>query len=92
VLDILKGAVREGGSRAEIWGKPGGIAQATSDFESLEGTSQTAGTVRIKELPKGQGREVLRTNPENFSCDGRPSLDIQPPGGGYKAIAIRYNQ
>jgi RHS repeat-associated protein len=35
VQDILQGAVREGGSRTEIYSKPGGFAQATKDFESL---------------------------------------------------------
>jgi RHS repeat-associated protein len=87
VQDILQGAVREGGSRTEIYAKPGGFAQATKDFESLEGSAQTVGPVRIKDLPNGQGRAVLR----NFSSDGRPTLEIQPAGGGYKGTAIRYN-
>ncbi len=87
VQDILQGALREGGSRTEIFSKPGGFAQATKDFESLEGSAQTVGPVRIKDLPNGQGRAVLR----NFSSDGRPTLEIQPAGGGYKGTAIRYN-
>ncbi|MGI8745809.1 MAG: RHS repeat domain-containing protein [Bryobacteraceae bacterium] len=87
VQDILQGAVREGGSRTDIYSKPGGFAQATQDFESLEGTSQTVGPVRIKDLPNGGGRAVLR----NLSSDGRPTLEIQPAGGGYKGTAIRYN-
>jgi RHS repeat-associated protein len=86
--DLLQGAVRDGGSRSEIWSKPGGYAQATKDFESLDGTSQNLGRVQIKDLPDGQGRAVLR----NFSSDGRPTLELQPAGGGYKGTAIRYNQ
>jgi|GEM_PF-1334368 len=87
VQDILQGAVDEGGSRAQIFSKPGGFAQATKDFEALEGQSQNLGRVQVKDLPNGQGRAVLR----NFSSDGRPTLEIQPAGGGYKSVAIRYN-
>ena len=87
VQDILQGAVDEGGSRAQIFSKPGGFAQATKDFEALEGQSQNLGRVQVKDLPGGQGRAVLR----NFSSDGRPTLEIQPAGGGYKSTAIRYN-
>lgn len=85
VQDILRGAVREGGSRTEIYAKPGGFAQATEDFEALEGSAQILGRVRVKDLPNGQGRAVLR----NFSSDGRPTLEIQPAGGGPKGTAIR---
>lgn len=91
VQDILKGATREGGTRANVFSKPGGVAQATKDFNSLGGKAVQAGNVMIKDLPGGQGRAVLRTDPSTWSTDGRPSLDIQPTGGGYKAIAIRYN-
>ena|SRR6185437_7931185 len=37
VQDILKGATREGGTIAEIYSKPGGVAQAMKDFNSLGG-------------------------------------------------------
>ncbi len=87
VQDILQGAVDEGGSRAQIFSKPGGFAQATKDFEALEAQSQNLGRVQVKDLPGGQGRAVLR----NLSSDGRPTLKIQPAGGGYKSVAIRYN-
>ena len=90
VEDILKGATREGGTRADIYSKPGGVAQAKKDFNSLGGIAVKTGDVTIKDLPGG-GRAVLRTDPSTWSTDGRPSLDIQPTGGGYKAIAIRYN-
>jgi RHS repeat-associated protein len=85
--DILQGAVKEGGSRADIYAKPGGFAQATKDFDALGGQAQSLGRVQIKDLPNGAGRAVLR----NFSSDGRATLEIQPAGGGYKSIAIRYN-
>jgi RHS repeat-associated protein len=87
VRDILKGAVRQGGSRAEIFSKNGGLNQAVKDFESLGGTTKTVGRIKYKDLPNGEGRAVLRS----FSKDGRPTLEIQPAGGGYKGIAIRYN-
>jgi RHS repeat-associated protein len=87
VQDILQGAVNEGGSRAQIFSKPGGFAQATKDFEALDGQAVNLGRVRVKDLPNGQGRAVLR----DFSKDGRPTLEIQPVGGGYKSTAIRYN-
>ncbi len=90
VDDILQGAVREGGSSSQIFGKSGGVQQAESDFNALPGHEQVAGPVKIKDLPGG-GRAVLRTDPSTWSTDGRPSLDIQPSGGGYKQVAIRYN-
>ncbi|HKN71902.1 MAG TPA: RHS repeat-associated core domain-containing protein [Terriglobales bacterium] len=80
--EILQGAVEEGGQAT----KSGGIAQATKDFEALEGQSQNLGRVQMKELPDG-GKAVLR----NFSKDGRPTLEYQPASGGSKTQWIRYN-
>lgn len=70
--------------------KSGGFAQAKKDFDSLDGTAVQAGRVQIKDLPNGEGRAVLR----NFSSSGtgnRPTLELQPAGGGFKGQAIRYN-
>jgi RHS repeat-associated protein len=80
--EILQGAVEESGQAT----KSGGIAQATKDFEALEGQSQNLGRVQMKELPDG-GKAVLR----NFSKDGRPTLEYQPASGGSKTQWIRYN-
>jgi hypothetical protein len=90
VQEILEGAASEGWSRASIFSKPGGMAQATKDFNALDGTARKAGNVMIKDLPNGGGRAVLRTDPSTWS-NGRSSLDIPPTGGGYKSTAIRYN-
>jgi hypothetical protein len=88
VKDLLIGATPEGGTRTDIYSKPGGYSQARADFEALGGQSRANGRLLVKDLPNGQGRAVLR----DFSTDGRPTLEIQPPGGGYKATAIRYNK
>jgi hypothetical protein len=90
VPDILQGATPDGGSRANLYSKPGGVGQARQDYNDLGGKPEVRGTVTIKNLPGG-GRAVLRTDPSTWSSDGRPALDIQPQGGGYKAISIRYN-
>jgi RHS repeat-associated protein len=87
VADVLQGATPEGGSRTDIYSKPGGMQQAQKDFNDLAGGNpEVRGPVQIKELGDGR-RAVLR----DFSTDGRPTLEIQPPGGGYKQITIRYN-
>jgi hypothetical protein len=50
-----------------------------------------AGNVTIKEVD-GVGRVVLRTDPAALGKGGKPTLEIQPSGGGSsKTIAIRYN-
>jgi RHS repeat-associated protein len=85
--DLLQGLVRDGGSRSEIYTKSGGNAQAEKDFDALGGTAQNLGRVKVKDLPNGEGRAVLRA----FSSGGKPTLELQPAGGGYKGIAIRYN-
>jgi RHS repeat-associated protein len=91
VDDILQGAAPEGGSRSGIYSKPGGITQAKDDFNALAGGKPEArGPVQIKQLADGR-RAVLRTDPSTWSSDGRPAVDIQPQGGGYKQISIRYN-
>ena len=81
--EILQGAVEDASGQST---KSGGIAQATKDFEALEGQSQNLGRVQMKELPDG-GKAVLR----NFSKDGRPTLEYQPASGGSKTQWIRYN-
>jgi RHS repeat-associated protein len=93
VQDILQGATSEGGSRANIFSKPGGIVQATKDFNALDGNAVKAGNVLIKDLSDGQGRAVLRTDPSTFGGGGagRPTMEIQPAGGGYAQTKIRYN-
>ncbi|MGO8790081.1 MAG: hypothetical protein ACLQVL_22225, partial [Terriglobia bacterium] len=91
VPDILQGATPDGGSRSNIYSKPGGASQAQQDFNDLGGGKpEVRGPVTIKELTGG-GRAVLRTDPSTWSSDGRPTLDIQPQGGGYKQMSIRYN-
>ena len=65
--------------------KPGGIVQAENDFKSLAGREEIRGPVRIKELPDGR-TAVLRTDPSVWSKDGRPTLEIQPAGGGSAEI------
>jgi RHS repeat-associated protein len=93
VQDVLKGATRTGGTRAETWTKGGGVAQAVKDFDALEGQGVKAGNVMIKELPDGQGRAVLRTDPSTWGggANARPTLEVQPAGGGYPGTKIRYN-
>jgi len=81
--DLLQGTVKDASGQST---KNGGFAQATKDFESLEGKSQNLGRVQLKELPDG-GKAVLR----NFSNDGRPTLEYQPSTGGSKTEWIRYN-
>ena len=68
---------------AEILERAGGFAQATKDFEALNGAEKTLGNVKIKELSDGS-TAVLR----NFSGDGRPTLEIQNASGTSK---FRYN-
>jgi hypothetical protein len=68
---------------AEILEKAGGFAQATKDFEALNGAEKALGNVKIKTLSDGS-TAVLR----NFSGDGRATLEIQNATGTTK---FRYN-
>jgi hypothetical protein len=80
----------QGTSRVATREMTGGFAQAQRDFDSLPGTSEKTGRVWIKNLPNGEGRAVLR----DFSSPAtgnRPTLELQPVGGGFKGMAIRYN-
>ena len=69
--------------------KGGGLEQAEGDFESLAGREEISGSTRYKELPDGR-RAVLRTDPSTWGDHPGPSMDIQPPGGGYAKIKVRY--
>ena len=69
---------------AELLEKAGGFAQATKDFESLEGAEKTIGNVKVKDLAGGS-KAVLR----NFSSDGRATLEIQHASG--EVTKYRYN-
>ena len=87
--DILSGSVDTGSDLG--FQRSGGTAQATKDFNSFPGQAVKAGNVTIKEVD-GVGRVVLRTDPAALGKGGKPTLEIQPSGGGSsKTIAIRYN-
>jgi RHS repeat-associated protein len=82
-LDLLQTAAKDATGQPV---KTGGFAQASRDFDSLDGQAQVRGPVQLKELPDGS-KVVLRS----FSKDGRPTLEYQPPGGGSKTVWIRYD-
>ena len=89
VEEILQGTIKKGGTRADTVSKSGGITQAERDLNALKGGSvQTRGPVKVKELADGR-RAVLRTDPSTWGDHPGPTLEIQPPGGGYAKIKIR---
>jgi RHS repeat-associated protein len=81
---ILEGANLLKISKVIQYERVGGFAQATKDFEALQGAERTIGNVKVKDLADGS-KAVLR----NFSSEGRPTLEIQNQVG--KDIKIRYN-
>ncbi len=89
VEDIVRGAERNAGSRSDQVMKGGGLEKAERDFNSLAGHEEDRGTVRIKELPGGR-RAVLRTDPSTWGDHPGPTIEIQPEGGGYAKVKIRY--
>jgi RHS repeat-associated protein len=68
---------------AEILEKAGGFAQATKDFEAIQGAERTIGNVKVKELADGT-KVVLRS----FSKDGRATVEVQHASGA--VTKVRY--
>lgn len=86
VEDVLKGAIKERSGRTTIYRKTGGFEQANEEFDEMaRGTNVRVreGGLRTATLPNGT-KITVRPN----SSDGRPTLEIHPPGS--KPIEIRY--
>jgi RHS repeat-associated protein len=72
--------IREGaafGKGAELIGKAGGVAQATKDFEALQGTEAVYGSTRVKTLSDGS-KAVLY---QSTGGSGATTLAIQNAAG-----------
>jgi hypothetical protein len=87
VPDATQGDPTRGPS--DIWNKSGGTTAAEKDFNDKTGGSSA---------DKGNGVRVGKDSNGNTvvyrptSSDGRPTVEIQPAGGGRDRVKVRYDE
>ena len=84
---ILEGATEGKVSSSRQYYKPGGLEQASKDFDLLRPSNIQNRGDNIRTGQLGDGSTVIV---RGTSTEGSPTLEIQPPQGSGKVIKIRY--